>query len=352
LKSKYKTYKIKNGDTIISVATELGITVKEARNFHNIFSKEDEIIIDDFPSQLKELYVYPYIREITKDKQPLAKFDGYKLSFLPSKKKNNYGVMYTISSDEKEEYTIKFEVSVEYKGADKNGFYFAIDRLSKTFINDEEASSIADELAEKVGTVIYPLVVVTNDNGKWFNIDNFKEVQKRWEKVKKRILDEYEGEWVEEYLELVAESLLEESSLLNSLSNDWFLNAYFGGIYAYYTPYFKFKNEIKFPIVPNINPLVYQVEHTTEEYLDDYRQVVIDQKGVLADERAKSDIENQLNFPHYGQLYSDAPKAEGEFRAKYFLNESDNTIESLFLECSIVLDKPKKIQVVVSLLQN
>jgi hypothetical protein len=351
LKSKYKTYKIKKGDTIVSVATELGITVKEARNFHNIFSKEDEVIIDDFPSQLKELYVYPYIRELTKDKQPLAKFEGYKLSFLPTKKKLNYGVMYTITEGEKESNTIKYEASVEYKGADKNGFYYTIDRLSNTFVNDEETSSIAEELAEKVARVIYPLVIVTNETGKWITIDNFKDIQKRWEKVKKSILNEYEGDWVEEYLELTAESLEEESSLVQSLSNDWFLTAYFGGLYTYYTQYFKFQNILTFPIIANINPLVYEVEHSTDEYLDEYRQLVIDQKGVLVDERAKADIENQLNFPYYG-LYPDAPKAKGEFKAKYFLNENDNNIESLYLDCSIVLDKPKRIEVVVSLIQN
>ncbi|WP_268223559.1 hypothetical protein [Sinomicrobium oceani] len=350
---KYRTYKIHKGDTLISVAEALGITPQEAKSFHNIFSSEDDLISVDLPPHLRTLYVYPHIYEKIRDNPAFVKFNyGYTLRFKPVEKALNYGVMYTISSGEKEENTLKYRVSVTFIRQDEKGYVFEIDRLSKTYVNGEEASEIADELAEKVSGAVYPLEVVVDEDGNWMDITNHPVIRRRWEQVKKGIFEEYDGAWVKQYVAESEVSLEDKELLKMSLSGDWFLVAYFGQIYVDYTPRFVFENKISFPVVPFIKPVAYIVKQEVKMLLDEYGLVQISQEGKVSDNRSKTDLENRQNFPHDALLYPESEKAEGTYKAKYFLNAGNNLIESLFLECSLQLEKPKKIKVVVSLLED
>ena len=351
MKPKYKKYKIKKGDTLQSISEKLNKTTHEVKSFHNVFCDSDNCIGVTFPIGLKELYIYPEYNEKELSLIPKVPFDdAYKLLLKPTQNKMNYGVMYTIKSGN-EENTLKFEVSIVYKGktiSDNN--IFEIDRISKTFINDEEVNTIADELAVKASEVLYPLEVVVTNEGKWIEINNYKEINKRWKKVKAKILDEYEGEWVERYLMLNEKTLENEDYLLDSLKKDWFLNSYFNTIYVYYSHKLKFQTNTTFPVLPNCKSVSYDIEQKVEEYLDVNNLIRIEQKGELKEERSKADLENEMDIPYYGILYPNQDMAKGKYRSLYFLNGNTNLIESLFLECSIELAVEKEIQVVVSLL--
>ncbi|NHN27601.1 hypothetical protein FIA58_018120 [Flavobacterium jejuense] len=351
MKPKYKKYKIQKGDTLQSVSEKLDKTTHEVKNFHNVFCDSDEYIGVTFPKGLKELYIYPTYNEKELSLIPKVPFDdAFKLSLKPTQNKINYGVMYTIKSGN-EENTLKFEVSVIYKGKnEKDNLVFEVDKISKTFINDEEVNTIADELAIKTSDVLYPLEVNITEEGKWIGVNNYKEINKRWEQIKEKILDEYEGEWVERYLLLNEKTLGNEDDLLGSLQKDWFLNSYFNTIYVYYSHKFKFQTSTTFPILSNCKSVSYDIEQKIEEYLDEYNLIRIEQKGELKEERSKADLENEMNIPYYGVLYPNRDIAKGNYRSLYFLNGKTNLIESLFLECSIELEVMKEIQVVVSLL--
>lgn len=351
MKPKYKKYKIKKGDTLKSISIQLEKSTHEVKNFHNIFCSEEEYIGTKLPIHLKELYIYPEYNEKELSLIPKVAFNKpYELELKPFQNKLTYGVMYTITTG-KEENTLKFEVSITFKSITLEGnFIFEVDRISKNFINDEETSNIADELAEKTNAVLYPLEVVVNQKGSWIGINNYKEIKTHWKSVKEKILDEYEGEWIENYLLLNEETLEEESVLENSLKKDWFLNSYFNAIYVFYTHKFNFKTKTSFPILTNCVAVEYAVEQKINEYVDDYSLIRIEQNGNLEDERSKADLENEMNIPYYGALYPNEDVTEGNFRSLYFLNSKSNNIESLYLECSIALENEKKVQVVVSLL--
>ncbi|MFD2908242.1 hypothetical protein ACFSX9_05790 [Flavobacterium ardleyense] len=351
MKPKYKKYKIQQGDTLESIAKKLDKSSHEVKSFHNIFCETEEYIGIEFPRNLVELFIYPTYNQEELSLIPKVPFERpYHLAMKPAQVSNNFGVMYTILSG-KEENTLKFECSVAFKRLTSEGdFIFEINRISKTFINDEETSTIADELAEKTNAVLYPLEVVVNDEGNWTGISNYKAIKTRWKKVKKKILDEYEGEWVEQYLLLNEETLEEEASLVNSLKKDWFLKSYFNTIYIYYTNKLHIETHALFPLLTNCDALVYNVEQKINEFLDDYNLIRIEQNGILADERSKTDLENEMNIPYYGTLYPGEDIADGKFRSLYFLNSKTNGIESLFLECSVKTNEEKKVQVVVSLL--
>ena len=347
---KYRLHKLKSHDTINSIALELGITPQELSGFHNVHCKNEDIIGVEFPKHLTELLVYPHIREIKKENYPTTQFvSGYTLRVKPKFSKENYGVTYTII-DNDEQNTLSYILSLEYQGKNSEGFsIYEINRLSQTFVNDEETDKLADNLAEKVAKVLYPLSIIVNEEGKWIMINNYEEILKRWVTVKEQILNEYEGDWVMDYLALNETVLNNESSLQTALSKDWFLCTFFNGIYVNYTRQLKFENNIFFPLIANTAPLKYKVEHTIDEYLDEYGQLIIEQNGILADERAKADIENGLTFPEYASSKQEVEGVKGNFRSKIFLNPENNTIKSVFLEGDVQLDKPKKVTVTISL---
>lgn len=351
MKPKFKKYTLKKGDTLKSISIILEKSSHEVKNFHNIFCESDEYIGIEFPKNLLELYIYPEYNEKELSLIPKVTFEKpFELALKPLQNKVNYGVMYTITSGE-EVNTIKFETSVLFKGITESKEYiFEIDRISKTFVNDEETSTIADELAEKTSKVLYPLELIVAKDGKWSGINNYKEIKKRWEKVKEKIHDEYEGEWVEKYLLLNEQTLEEEGNVVNALKKDWFLSSFFNGIYVYYTPKFIFENNITFPILTSCEAINYKVNQKISEFLDESNLIKIEQNGIVVEERSKSDLRNESSIAYYGALYPNEDMAEGNFRSLYFLNGKTNTIESLFIECSIQLEIEKKVQVVVSLL--
>ena len=350
MNSKYKKYRLKKGDTLSGVASILGKPVQEIKNFHNIFCEHEEVIVFDFPETLQELFIYPQYEDAELYNIPRTPLDGSRLSLKPSEKSIDYGVMYTIHSGE-EENTMKYEVRVSFlEKLEASAYLYRIERLSKTFINDDEANTIADELAEKAASVLYPLEVVVDENGKWQQVYNHHVILSRWEKVKDVILDEFEGEWVDKYLMFTERTLENEIGLNSSLSKDWFLNAYFSGVYANYTNQLKYESETLFNLLPSTTALSYKTEHKIEQYLDEDNLIAIEINGFLNDERCKADIEENNIMPYYSLLDPAEKKAEGKFRSKYFLNGSNKTIETLYVDCSIDLAVPKRVEIVVSVL--
>ncbi|VXC01365.1 conserved hypothetical protein [Flavobacterium sp. 9AF] len=351
MKPKYKKYKIKKNDTLESIANKLEKSIHEIKSFHNVFCDSDSYIGVSLPNHLKELYIYPEFNE--KELSLLQKVftnDNYKLSQTPSNNTLNYGVMYTIYSG-KEKNSIKFEVEVQYlEKKNEDNLLFLVNKKSITYINDEEVNTIADELAVKTSSVLYPLELVITNEGNWIAIHNYETIYKRWEKIKEAILDEYEGEWVEKYLNLNEKTLADENLLFDSLKKDWFLASYFNTVFVYYSHKYRFNTKISFPILPNCKAVEYDIEQKINEFIETNDTIRIEQNGELKDERSKLDLENNLNVPYYGALYPDYNKAKGNYRSVYLINAKTKVIESLFLECSVELDIEKKTQIVVSVL--
>jgi hypothetical protein len=352
LKSIHKTYSIKSGDTLISVAKKLDIDPQTIRNYHNIHCELDELIERDLPYNLKTLLLSPYdkAKAIEKDLRHKVRFGvNKKLLFKPSTKKINYGVMFTMAAGD-EESSLKYEVSVRCVDKEPQEYHLLeIDRISKVYINDEEANAIADEMAEKISSILYPLVVVVNKEGKWEDIYNYWDIAERWKKKKQDILDEYEGESTHEYLATCEHSLESRGNLKNTLNGDLFLNAFFSGIYVNYTEQLAFENTIEFPVLTDNTKVAYTVTQKIEQYLDEYSLINIEQKGTISDERCKIDFESKNTTPFYSVLYENLEKATGNFRSMYFLKANNyNTIESLQVDCDINLDVPQKVSVVIS----
>ncbi|EKT3967491.1 hypothetical protein NTJ12_002586 [Flavobacterium psychrophilum] len=261
------------------------------------------------------------------------------------KEKRNYAVRYTIE-DGNEVHTLKYEAGVKWIDTDINGYsFFKIDRLSKVYIDDNEANTIVNELAEKVSSILYPLQVVVDQEGEWVDIHNFEEIKERWETKEAQILKDYPGEETEKYLVLYEENLISNQTLSLALSKDWFLRAFFNGVHTGYTSELTFEGYAYFPFIAKSEDLMFDIKQKIGKYLDENHLINIDIKGVLKNNRTKADFQYTIDL--YNHPFGNQ-KVTGSYRAKYYLNPNNYSIETLFIECDFALDVPQKYTVMVT----
>lgn len=331
---KHFTYKIQKGDTPTSVANKLEITLYELRLYHNFNCIEDcDVINADFPSHLQFVLLKPTKQESDceqENSKPVKViFDNeFKIPFDNVRGKNTYMVLQTIEND-KHLQTIKYKASVECIKKDKNGYsLFEIDRVSKVYLNNAQTDTITDTLAEEVSSVLYPLLIVVNQEGEWIDIHNFDEIGERWILKRKRILEKNEGEAINKYLNAVDSILNDVENLLQNLSDDWFLKVFFNGIHTTYTSDLSFIAEADFAITPKDEALIFKVTQKIDEYLNDTNMIVIEKKGTLANTSEETTLEEN-NF-------------SGNYHSIYHLNPNTYTIECASLECNISGNATKK----------
>lgn len=338
---EYRTHKIRKGDTLQSVAVELNIDAQELRRYHNMRCNIPDLIEADFKSHLELLILAPEksnVVAVSEKKTPKKVTFGSKaftIPFYPVNINNNYNVKYTFEKGEKVKH-LEFDVSVKWLQADKNGIcFFEIDRLSKIKINGKEAETKVDELAEDAASVLYPMQVVVDQSGNWIDIFNYKTIKDRWETKKVEIIDYFDGKNVLNYIDTIEYTLKNEESLLESLSDDWFLKVFFNGIHTCYGSDLRIEKESSFSMIPRKAKVNVDAEQTIEEYLDEANLIVIKQKGEFTDEKIK-------------EKFLIEEESIGDYNAEYFLNPNHYSIEKIKLECTLHLNSPRKVTVEIN----
>lgn len=339
---KHRIYKIRKGDTLDSVAFELGIDARELRRYHNIYCPLPDLIEADFKSHLEFVILAPEksANEIKdeEEKKPEKVILGkdYRLPFVPERIDKKYRAQYTTEVGHEID-TIEMEVSVKWMASDKNSFHlFEINRKS-IYINNEVPDTVMDELAAKTAEVLYPLKIVVDESGKWIDIYNYDEIESRWKGKKEEILDYYEGEVTENYIDHTETAFESAVTLFKSISSDYFLRAFFNGIHINYTADYALKNEVYFPLEKDEESL-FKVEQKIDPLLDESFFVKVEQKGEYVD----AVTESNFGFVPW----------KGNYSATYLLDADNYGIEKINLECSIDYDEPIKVTIVIDSLQK
>jgi len=342
---KYRCYKIRKGDTLQSVALELGKESQELRHYHNMRCAIPDLIEEDFKSHLELLILAPEEEESveksekTTRKKVVFGSESFTIPFYPVNVNNSYGVKYSFQKGD-EIKLLEYQASVNWLQADKNGIcFFEINRLSKVKINGKEAETKVDILAEMAASVLYPLQVVVDQNGNWIDILNFETIKERWEYKKNEIVELNDGKNVLNYISEIEETLKDADSLLETFSDDWFLKTFFSGVHTCYGPNLAIEKEISFPIMPKKAVVAIDVEQKIEEHLDDANLILIRQKGEITDEKIKDDF----------LLDSDVL---GNYEAEYYLNPNHYAIEKIILQCTLDTYSSRKVTIEINNLKE
>lgn len=340
---KHRTYKIKKGDTLDSVARELGVDAQELRRYHNIYCEIPDLIEADFKSHLELVILAPEKGITSKDEavekkpQKVSFGDNYKLPFLPRNIKRQYEVEITTKVDDEIDI-LEIKISVEWLAEDKKGFHlFEINRGTNIYIDFKVPDTIMQELDAKTAEILYPLKIVVDASGKWVDVYNYDEIVARWKNIKREILDYYDSEVIEDHIEIIEYALEDSGTLLKALSSDYFLRTFFNGIHVAHTANFSFEDTISFPLEKG-KEAVYNIEQKVTPYLEKSGLIKVEQKGEYVDN-------------DFQKIYRHNP-FKGNYNAVYYLKEDNYSIEKVHLECSIDGDEFIKTTILIEPLKK
>lgn len=338
---KHLTYKVRKGDTLQSVADQLGIDSQELRRYHNIYCPLPDLIEADFKSYLKFVILASeetkakVKEEILKKSKKVVFGSDYKIPFLAEKVTENYKVKYTIEVDSVVNET-EMTIGVKWLATDKNKYHlFEINREKAMSVNGSPPASMINELGAKSAEVLYPLKIVVDEFGEWIDIYNYDEIETRWEIIKKEVLDYYEGELTQAYIDSIERTLKNSDTLLKSLRSDYFLRTFFAGIHVKYTANHSFKNEISFPL-ENEEEAVFEVEQKIAPILDDSDFIKIEQKGHYVDSLGYSIL--------FGYTASKV-----NYQSSYSLNSETYAIEKMNVDCYMESNEYKRKTIVIEI---
>ncbi len=217
-----------------------------------------------------------------------------------------YGVLITFV-DVEEQNEVKYEVEVtRLKPGIEGQPLFLINRISDVFINESLPDLVADRLADAAGKVFYPLVITLDNNGGFKTIYNYQEILKRWPAVKKKILNEFEGVFVENYLDKMEKRLPDRDILeLALFNNDWFIQAFFKPIYKQYGPSYTSESLYKFPIAENFKTDGYLTKEKLGEVTNDFGGIELLHEGTILPTTGEMDRQNNItgNYEGYYLLH-------------------------------------------------
>ncbi|MDR2270672.1 MAG: hypothetical protein LBF27_07175 [Sphingobacterium sp.] len=193
-----------------------------------------------------------------------------------------YGVRILLGNGD-QQTEIKYEAEITgIQQIDENNL-FKIDR-KQVYINETKPDLIVDQLAYEVGTVFYPLVVALDAEGAFVGIANQMTVRERWPKHKLAIRDYFEGELVDNYLNLFEDKLNDDSAINMAFLQDWFIASFFATIYKDYGHSYRLNSYFRFPNITSFAVDGYAVEQHLEGKYNHFGAITLSHQGIAHEE--------------------------------------------------------------------
>lgn len=318
--SNHPLYEIQQGDTLDRIARKLNVEIQELRQYHNSRSELENCIGSRLPEKLKFIIIQneKEKEELLKNKKPEpVRFvsSDFVLPFRPYDLNTEYSVTYTIEKEGKKQtlrqyYKLK-RLQPETKQMDYH--FIQINKISPLLINEKVAQNRAQQIAEQIDQLVFPLRIVVNNKGKWIDLNSYYKIKARWEDKKEKIKEAYQGEVYERIAENVGRIVKDKDALLKYISGNWFLRAYFNGIHDKYTSELETNKNLYFPFLADAEDQEFLITQKAAPYLNDSNLIEVNQNGTLENE--------YIN---------------GSYNAAYFLNPNNYSIEHFTVECDFI----------------
>lgn len=333
----HKTYKIQKGDTLENISKRLDSTPYELRNFHNTHCELNDLIADKLPSHLKEILYLPASEITSQNLTELKKENSLSLILNPSLQKTTYHVSVT-SYEGSKENSLSYTTYIQWLKRN-----LVLLTKEDFLINHKEPGLMAEVLAEKLNSVLYPLELLLDGTGKILGNNNYSEIKSRLKLLKKEIRDFFAGKELEKFIQLNESVISKETDLVEQVKKDWFLHSFFNGIYQDYKVEGNPVSEKYFPLIPSIPFIKYSVETRIKDQ-QEKQKIKLSFTGAVSDTRTPTDLEKEHHYPSFSEETL-TNSLEGIYNSWYVLDYNHYKIDSLFLECSLLLEKEQKVQI-------
>ncbi|OCA77894.1 hypothetical protein BBH99_10665 [Chryseobacterium contaminans] len=210
-------YKVRNRDTLNSIASRLGITKEELKLFHNSHCQRMDKIWFDHLNEVKTVFV-PLQVQTEKQK------DREKKNTLPSTQLSNsffakaYTIAETFESPFEPTLTIDYTVSIDVrkdKGTNHHSISYSQDHF-KTHGNTPEDKISGLSIASMKS--IMPIDFTLNDSGKITGFTDHRKITQAFSEQRKN-LDFFAGEISEHYMDKFEKNISDEKFFLRQLQS-------------------------------------------------------------------------------------------------------------------------------------
>lgn len=211
---------------------------------------------------------------------------------------------------------IKYEIRITCLGfTEENTILYQLERTSSVYINQSLPDLLVDKIAMQAGKVFYPLVIETDRNSSYLQIKNFEEIKSRWPIIKKDLEQNFEGQYAEEYFNLMDSRLEDEYFTQLVFKDDWFVKVYFQNIYKKYSTSLSAIDQLFFPNLEVLS-LGYKTTQALNRTTNDNGDIELTHKGDL--------ITDELN------------EDKGTYEATYHLKAVSKCIQSIIASWTIL----------------
>ncbi|SDH50077.1 hypothetical protein SAMN05421827_12717 [Pedobacter terrae] len=248
----------------------------------------------------------------------------------------HYGVLITFNEGEENANEVKYEVRITRLKPGKAGEpLFQIERISDVFINEILPDLIADKLAYELGKVFYPLIIAVDQNGGFQSIYNHDEILKKWQLVKKNVLDNFEGHLVEDYVCRMEKQLSNLDQIQHAFLNDWLIQTFFKPLYKEYGQNRNAESTYKFPIAKNFDVEGYITEEKLSGRTNSFGAVELLHNGII------KPLEDELFITH---------RHTGDYVGNYFLHPKNKRILSVVSDFSYRAQEESKVKIRITVI--
>ena len=273
--SQFVKYNLKDGDTLESVAEELNISIEYLMLTHNLNAEMYDKIkssLEGFPKHLTEVFIHKEIVKTLEKKE--QRKTGYVIWSDRFYNKKMYGLL--IENYEKDTLInkIHYQVEIVYLRNDSNKKIIELNR-KQVYINNKQPETIIEQLADTISKTFFPIQVQVSSNGELENIENFEEIKGRWVSKKASLLDYYKGEIAEKIIAKTDNYFKNKYALMESLTENWFLNLFFKPIYGSYST----KKEVQYKTSFPTTTAIFEITQNLEEVYSKTNKLIVNVKG-------------------------------------------------------------------------
>ncbi|MFP3590573.1 hypothetical protein [Chryseobacterium sp. SIMBA_038] len=259
-------------------------------------------------------------------------------SFLPNfiGIDHSYKVKITDFNEGNTENETEFEVDVQYHGKNEQYHIFKFNKNS-ILINGEIPDMKAYELALDCSSVLFPVELGIDFNGKIADIHNYRVILNKWKENKQRLLQKYSDENSRQYIDKVDIRMESRELLLKNLRSELFIQFYF-------STYFKTFSNGKAENTGRFSQYKILYENHYEINLD--HEIHISQSSRSVDPRSQEEIILYLENSYENS--EDSELLESEISAHFILDKQYKFLQKADVKIDLYLynvQETKQIQI-------
>ena len=315
-----KTCKISKGTTLKELANFFKLTEEQLKRYHNIHCPLEDLIGHDIPAHVSIIYVPPEDKELREKifNPKGGNYVKYKSKHTLDDRNSfdrRYGIIQKTFQNGEEKLKIHYEVEIK-----KNNSKVEIKR-HKVYLNNQRPDLIVEQVADKVGDIMFPLELELFDNGSIKEINNQQQILNRWLKLKPELEDYYKGETTEDIIKKIGNQLKSKSRTLNKIKDSLFYLFYFIPLYETFNKDKKHTFLWEIPFMSEQKTIPFEITLSIGEEMSATKKILIKAEGKSVNNIFSNKLED---------LQNEEVKSKEYFDFIYKLNSKDNSIFAIY----------------------